>query len=89
MQAMAKHSKYQEKVIKNYYQNREAISLQRLQELVTELYLSEGKQREKHWKSIIGHLEKMGVKQEQIDHLVAKDKPELVAQLVQDLLEKQ
>ncbi len=86
---MAKHSKYQEKVIKNYYQNREAISLQRLQELVTELYLSEGKQRDKHWKSIAGHLEKMGIKQEQIDHLVAKNKPELVAQMVQDLLEKQ
>ena len=38
---MAERSKYQQKVIKNYYDNREAISLQRLSELVTELYLAE------------------------------------------------
>ena len=36
------YSKYQQKVIKNYYDNREAISVQRLGELVTELYLAEG-----------------------------------------------
>ena len=30
------------KIIKNYYENRDAISLQRLSELVTELYLAEG-----------------------------------------------
>ena len=34
--AMAKRTKFQEKVIRNYYQNREAIAVQRLQELVTE-----------------------------------------------------
>ena len=46
------HSKYQQRVIKNYYQNRGAISLQRLSELVTELYLSEGKKREQQWEYI-------------------------------------
>ena len=40
---MAERSKHQQKIIKNYYQNREAISLQRLSELVSELYLAEGK----------------------------------------------
>ena len=34
------YSKYQQKIIKNFYDNREAISLQRLSELVTELYLA-------------------------------------------------
>ena len=48
------YSKYQQKVIKNFYDNREAISLQRLSELVTELYLAEGKGREKQWKYIDG-----------------------------------
>ena len=42
---VAERSKYQQKIIKNYYDNREAISLQRLSELVTELYLAEGKAR--------------------------------------------
>jgi hypothetical protein len=85
---MAKNSKYQEKIIKNYYQNRDAIALQRLQELVTELYLSEGKTREKHWKSIVLHLEKVGVKQDVIDRLVQQDNPEAVANLVKDLMAK-
>ena len=78
----------QQKIIKNYYENREAISLQRVQELVTELYLSEGKKRQQHWKSIAGHLEKLGIKQQQIDHLVEQDNPELVANLVKQLMDK-
>ena len=79
------YSKYQQNIIKNYYENREAISLQRLQEIVTELYLAEGKKRDKHWKSLAGHLEKLGVKKEQIDHLIAQDNPELVARVVENL----
>lgn len=86
---MAKRTKYQEKAIRNYYQNRESIAIQRLQELVTELYLTEGKQREKHWKSLATHLAALGVKQEQIDHLVKQNNPELVANLIQTLEPKQ
>lgn len=82
------HTKYQQNIIRNYYQNREGIALQRLQELVTELYLSEGKQRAKHWKSIAGHLEKLGVAKKTIDHLVSEDNPELVAGLVKQLMDK-
>ena len=85
---MAERSKFQQKVIKNYYENREAIALQRVQELVTELYLTEGKKREKHWKSVASHLEKLDVKQETIDHLVEQDNPELVASLVKKLMSK-
>ena len=58
---MSKFSKHQQNIIRNYYENRENISLQRAQELVTELYLSQGKARERHWKNLIGHLEKLGV----------------------------
>ena len=49
---MPEYSKYQQKVISRYYDNRDAIALQRAQELVTELYLSEGKKRQKHWESL-------------------------------------
>ena len=69
---MAKFSRHQQGIISNYYKNREAISLQRLQELVTELYLSEGKKRQRHWESIAKNLAHAGVKQAQIDHLVAQ-----------------
>ena len=86
---MAERSKHQQKIIKNYYNNREAISLQRLSELVTELYLAEGKKRAKQWEYIVGALEKLKVPQDRIDHLIAKDNPALVAKLVEELLAKQ
>jgi hypothetical protein len=81
-------SNYQERVIKDFYKNRESIALQRVQELVTELYLTDGKKRDALWKNLANHLEKLGVKREQIDRLVAQDKPELAAQLVEGLLAK-
>jgi hypothetical protein len=85
---VAERSKHQQKIIKNYYENREAISLQRLSELVTELFLAEGKSRQRQWKNIAGALEKLKVPQSRIDHLVKSDNPSLVAKLVEELLAK-
>ncbi len=82
---MAERSNYQKNIIKSYYENRESISLQRVQELVTELYLSEGKKREKNWKRLESHLQKLEVKQQTIDHLINQDDPQLAATLVQKL----
>ena len=84
-----KYSKHQQKIIKNYYENRESISLQRLSELVTELYLAEGKGREKQWKYIVGALQKLGLPAERIEHLRKKDDPALLAKLVEELMAKQ
>lgn len=80
---------HQQKIIKNYYENREAISLQRLSELVTELYLAEGKARQRQWKYIRAALEKLKIPPTQIDQLVKQDNPALVAKLVEELLAKQ
>lgn len=85
---MAERSNYQQKIINNYYQNREAISLQRVQELATELYLAEGKKRAKLWDSLPAHLEKLGVKKPEIDKIVASENPEAVAKLVERLIGK-
>jgi hypothetical protein len=82
------YTAYQQKVISRYYDNRDSISLQRLQELVTELYLSEGKKRQKHWEAVVSHLEKLGVAKVTIEHLVKQNKPELVAEIVQKLVAK-
>ncbi len=83
---MANRSRHQERIIKRYYENRGAISLQRLGELVTELYLAEGKQRVQQWKYIVAALEKLEVPPSRIAHLREKDDPRLLAKLVEELM---
>ena len=85
----SKFSKHQQKIIKNYYNNREAISLQRLSELVTELYLAEGKGRERQWKYIVVRWKNSAFPDARISHLRKKDDPRLLAALVEELMAKQ
>jgi hypothetical protein len=82
---MADFSPYQQKIIKRYYNNQDTIQRQRLAELVTELYLSEGKKRQKVWASIAAAMQKLGVPQSRIDHLLKQDNPALVAEVVKEL----
>lgn len=85
---MAKEfSAYQQKVIKRYYENIDQVSTQRLSELVTELYLAEGKKKDKLWQSAASAMQKLKVPQPRIDHLIAKADPALVAALVKELME--
>jgi hypothetical protein len=86
--AMADYTPYQQKIIKRYYDNQETIQGQRLAELVGELYLSSGKKRQGVWARVISALQKLGVPQTRIDHLVAQDKPELIAAVVKELESK-
>ncbi len=58
---MPEYSKHQRNIIKNYYEHFDTIQLQKLQEQLTELYLAEGKAREKRWKQIIKSLENLKV----------------------------
>ena len=85
---MAERSRYQDKIIRNYYQNRDAIGLQRTQELLTDLYLAEGKKREQVWKNLESALAKAGLPAAEIAHLRKQDKPELVANVIQRLFDK-
>ena len=82
---MADFSPYQQKIIKRYYDNQGAIQRQRLAELVSELYLSSGKKRQRVWDSVISAMQKLGVPQSRIDHLRTQDNPALVAQVVKEL----
>jgi hypothetical protein len=85
---MAERTKHQQKIIKNYYENYDAIALQRLGEQVTDLYLAEGKAREKLWQQITKLLEKLKIPASRIDHLVKTDDPALLAKLLEELLAK-
>jgi hypothetical protein len=86
---MAKQrSSYQDRVIRNYYQNRDDIMLQRLGELVTDLFLAEGQARARLWKRVAEVLEKLKVPKPEIQHLVRSQNPTLVANVLKRLLEK-
>ena len=85
---MAELTKYQQSIVKNYYANLDTALLQRLGEQVTDLYLAEGKKREKLWTSVAGSLAKLGVPQSRIDPLRKPDDARRLAALVQELLAK-
>jgi hypothetical protein len=85
---MAKRSKYQERVIRDYYKNQDAILIQRLGDLVTDLYLAEGKSRSRLWKRVAETLTKLKVPDARVQHLVQSDNPALVAQELKRLLDE-
>ena len=79
------YSAYQQKIIKRYYNNLDAIALQRLADLVGEIYLSEGKKLERAWTSAGAAMEKLGVPKTRIEHLLGQKKPTLLAELLKEL----
>ena len=82
---MADYTPHQQKIIKRYYDNQEILQRQRLAELVSELYLEKGKKLKKAWEAAVTAMQKLGVPQSRIDHLVQQSNPSLVAELVKEL----
>ena len=62
--------------------------LQKLGELVTDLFLSEGRARARLWKRVAEILDKLKIPKSQIQHLVGSDNPGLVANVLKKLLEQ-
>jgi hypothetical protein len=82
---MPDHTPYQQKIIRRYYEQQPEILLTRLANLVTDLYLAEGKKRRQLWKLALAAMQKLGVPQPRIDHIQSKDDPALVALVVKEL----
>jgi hypothetical protein len=80
------YTKHQQGIIKRYYQNLDKIQVQKLSELVTELYLAEGKKKEKLWQAAATSMQKLKLPQQRIDHLLNKKDPALLASLVKELM---
>ena len=70
MPAPRNYSPYQQKIIGRYYDNIEQIDQQRLGDLVANLYLADGKKREKLWKQAGEVMERLGVPQSRLDHVL-------------------
>jgi hypothetical protein len=82
---MADLTPYQQKVIKRYYDNQDVLQRQRLAELVSELYLAEGKKRQRAWQAAAAAMQKLRIPQERIDHLLKQNNPALIAEVVKEL----
>ena len=85
---MAKRTPHQDKIIRRYYQNQDQILIQRLGDLVTDLYLAEGKNRVRLWKRTAEILEKLKIPNDRVQHVCQSDNPALVAEVLKELLEK-
>lgn len=82
---MPDHTDYQKKVIRRYYDNREAIDSQKLSELVTNLFLAEGKKRAKLWETAEEMMRRLKVPETRIAHVVKSGDPVILAAVVEDL----
>lgn len=69
---MAKnHSKHQQKIISNYYDNLDTIMLTKLQELVTDLYLADSQAKtDRLWERAQKAMEKLKIKPAIIEHIM-------------------
>jgi hypothetical protein len=79
------YSPYQQKIIKRYYRNFDAIKTQRLANLATELYLAEGKTRDRLWKQVGETLTKLEFPASRIEHLLEKRDPALLPGILKEL----
>ncbi|MFM9963016.1 MAG: hypothetical protein ACKV2Q_17545 [Planctomycetaceae bacterium] len=85
MAASRNYTPYQDKIIKRFYDNRESIDQTRLSDLAAELYLAEGKKRERLWKQAGEVMERLGVPQSRLDHVLKTADPAILAEVVQDI----
>jgi hypothetical protein len=82
---MSDFTPYQQKIIKRYYKNYDSIKQQRLSELATELYLAEGKKRDRLWQQTAEILRSLEFPASRIDHLLASRDPALLVGIMREL----
>ena len=79
------YTAYQKSIINNYYKNKEGMALQKLQELVAELYLAESeKKRTSLWKRGDKALVNLEVSEKLRNHIIETRDPEVLAQNIKE-----
>ncbi len=86
---MADYTPYQKKIIDRYYRNFDAIKFQQLSDLATDLYLAEGKKRDRLWKRVEETLRKIEFPESRITHLLQKREPALLVGILSELEARQ
>jgi hypothetical protein len=87
--AKREYSEYQKNIISNYYGNLDAIMLQKLSELVSELYLADTDvERERLWQRAEKAMVKLKIPGPIIGHIMAKKDVQILAKNLNDWLSK-
>ncbi len=85
--ARSEYSEYQKAAISGYYDNLDTIMLQKLGELVTELYLADTQaKQERLWQRARKAMVRLKVPPAIIDHIMAKKDVQVLAKNLQDWL---
>ena len=84
---MTDYTPYQQKIISRYYDHRDEIQLTKLQEIVTELVLTDSEARTKRlWSRAKKAMEVLRIPPRLRDHIVTKADPEILARNIRDWL---
>ena len=79
-------SPYQKKIVDRYYEHKDTIVLNKLGELVSDLYLcTDSKQLSRHWEGVAKALAQLKVPESRIRRVCGMRKVELLAELVTEL----
>ncbi len=80
------YSPNQQKIIKRFYDNRDQLDEQHLAENVTNLYLATTeKQKAKLWSTVEEMMQRLGVPESRIKHILEKKDPAILAEVVKDV----
>jgi len=82
---MNHHTPYQQKIIRRFYQNYDAIQQQRFADLIAELYLAEGKKVDRVWRQIAELLKKLEFPETRIAHMLLKKDPTHLPGILKEL----
>ena len=83
--ATREYSGYQKSVINNYYRNLDTISLQRLSELVSELYLADSEAKQKRlWERVEKAMTNLKIPPAIIEHIMNKRDVQILAKNLQE-----
>lgn len=81
---MPEHTPHQKKIINRYYEKLDAIMLDKLSQLVGELYLADENSRDRLWGRVAAALKNLKIKESTAAHILSKRSPELLADHLND-----
>ncbi|MFH1417548.1 MAG: hypothetical protein ABII12_04580 [Planctomycetota bacterium] len=84
---MPDHTPHQKKIIERYYENRDAIMLERLSELVTELFLADSdKKKDRLWERVATAMNHLKISGAIAAFILERRDPQVLAANLKDWL---